>query len=460
MGIYDMMKIKVFSTLAAAFLSLIPAAVFGAVSAEQAQRLGNELTPMGAEMAGNADGTIPSCDGGIRETPTGFKPGGHHSDPFADDGISFTITRDNMGEYADNLTSGHKALLKQYGDTFQMNVYPTRRSASYPEYVYAATKANAVSAELVDGGNGVKGAIKSVPFPIPQNGLEAIWNHILRFRGERARRMLGQAPVTRKGAYTMVMLEDAYFAPYHLPTAVEADLNNVIIMFRQRVTAPARLAGTILMAHETLNQNKQHRMAWLYNPGQRRVRRAPNIAFDNPGTAADGLRTSDQFDMYNGSPERYNWELVGKKEMYVPYNAYKLDSGDLKYKDIIRPLHMNPEVLRYELHRVWVVEATLKEGVRHIYKRRTFYIDEDSWQVLAVDQYDNRDQLWRVSEGHAINYYDVPTLWTTVDAHYDLQIGRYLALGLNNQESFTYDFSVDLTAQDFTTGALRRLGRR
>ena len=455
-----MMKTRTFSIYVAAILTMTATGVFGAVSDEQAQRLGNDLTPMGAERAGNADGTIPAWQGGIGQVPPGFKPGGHHPDPFAQDQISFTITRDNMSEYAGQLTAGHKALLEQYGDTFRMNIYPTRRSASYPEYVYEATKANALTAELVDNGNGVEGAIKSVPFPIPQSGLEAIWNHILRFRGTSARRMLGQAPVTRKGSYTMVMLEDEYFAPYHLPTAVEADLNNVIIMFMQRVAAPARLTGTILMAHETMNQNKQHRMVWLYNPGQRRVRRAPNVAFDNPGTAADGLRTSDQFDMYNGSPERYNWELVGKKEMYVPYNAYKLDSGELNYKDIIQPLHMNPEVLRYELHRVWVVEATLKKGVRHIYKRRTFYIDEDSWQVLSVDQYDNRDQLWRVSEGHAINYYEVPTLWTTVDVHYDLQIGRYLALGLNNQEPFTYDYSVNLTAQDFTTGALRRIGRR
>ena len=76
---------------------------------------------------------------------------------------------------------------------------------------------------------------------------------------------------------------------------------------------------------------------------------------------------------------------------------------------------MNPDHLRYELHRVWVVDATLKKGERHIYKRRTFYIDEDSWQILLVDQYDNRDQLWRVSEGHAITYYDLPTVWTSAE---------------------------------------------
>ncbi len=455
-----MKKSGLFELFAGVALSLTTTVGWGAVSASEAQRLGEDLTPIGAEMAGNAEGSIPAWEGGLKSAPAGFEPGGHHPDPFADDEILFTITRENMGEYADKLTTGHKALLERYGDTFQMNVYPTRRSASYPDYVYDATRSNALTAQLIDGGNGVEGAIRSVPFPIPKNGLEVIWNHILRFRGQRALRMLGQAPVTRNGTYTMVMLEDQYFAPYHLPDAVEEKLDNVIIMFIQRVTAPARLAGSILLVHETLNQNKQHRMVWQYNPGQRRVRRAPNVAFDNPGTAADGLRTSDQLDMFNGSPERYDWQLVGKKEMIVPYNAYKLHSADTKYKDIIRPLHMNPDVLRYELHRVWVVEANLKEGVRHIYKRRTFYFDEDSWQAMVVDQYDNRDELWRVSEGHAINYYEVPALWTTVDAHYDLQIGRYLAVGLNNQETFTYDFSVDLTAKEFSTGALRRLGRR
>lgn len=441
-------------------VSLAGVTVFAAVSPQEAARLGADLTPLGAERSANADGTIPEWDGGITVAPAGVETGGHHPDPFASDTVSFTITRQNMAEYADRLTAGHQAMLERYGDTFVMNIYPTRRSASYPEYVYEATKRNAVTAELVDGGNGVMGAVQSVPFPIPQNGLEAIWNHILRYRGTAARRMIGQAPVTRKGAFTMVMLQDEFFAPYHLPTAVETELNNIIIMFKQRVTAPPRLAGQIFLAHETLNQAKQHRLAWIYNPGQRRVRRAPNVAFDNPGTAADGLRTSDQLDMYNGSPQRYNWKLVGKKEMYVPYNAYRLHSGDKKYNEIIQPQHLNPDLLRYELHRVWVVDATLKEGARHIYKRRTFYIDEDSWQALAIDQYDNRDQLWRVSEGHAINYYEVPVLWTTVDTVYDLQSGRYIAVGMNNEEVFTYDYSAELSARNFTTGALRRNGRR
>lgn len=455
-----MLRRKIVVISGAVALTIVTGTVLAALTPNEIARLGADLTPLGGERAGNADGSIPAWDGGIKSAPAGFKSGGHHPDPFPNDRILFTIDKSNMSQYADKLTEGHKAMLNQYGDTYKMNVYPSRRTAAFPERIYRATKEVAATAQLSEGGNGVTGAVIGIPFPIPKNGLEVIWNHILRYRGESANRMIGQAPVTRSGTYTMVMLEDQLFAPYSLPDATEDKLNNIIIMFKQRVTAPARLVGQILLVHETLNQAQQHRKAWIYNPGQRRVRRAPNVAFDNPGTASDGLRTSDQLDMYNGSPERYSWELVGKKEIYVPYNAYRLHSDELKYKDILRPLHLNPDHLRYELHRVWVVDATLKDGTRHIYKRRTFYVDEDSWQIVGVDQYDNRDQLWRVSEGHVINYYDVPTLWTTLEVHYDLQSGRYLAFSLNNEEKFTYDFSAGLTAKDFSTGSLRRAGRR
>jgi hypothetical protein len=183
------------------------------------------------------------------------------------------------------------------------------------------------------------------------------------------------------------------------------------------------------------------------------------VAYDNPGTAADGMRTSDQFDMFNGAPDRYNWKLVGKKEIYVPYNCYDLHSDKLKHKDILTPLHINPEYPRYELHRVWVVDATLKEGTSHLYKRRTLYVDEDSWQILLVDQYDKRDQLWRVSEGFVINYYDVPMLWTTLEVHTDLQAGRYLAIGLDNEYDM-YRFDIERTLEDYTPAALRRAGVR
>ncbi len=428
------------------------------ITSEEIARLGKDLTPLGGEMAGNKDGTIPPWEGGITTPPEGYKVGMHHPDPFSDDKILFTITKQNMNQYADKLTPGHKAMLNLY-DSFKINVYPTHRSASCPERIYEATKKSAATAELVENGYGVKNTVIGFPFPIPKNGLEVIWNHILRYRSDIAARYIAQAVLTRGGDYTLIQLGDEFNMLYSKEGMTEEKLNNLILYFKQKVTSPARLAGGSLLVHETMNQVIEPRKAWLYNPGQRRVRRAPNVAYDTPGTASDGVRTTDQFDMFSGATDRYNWKLVGKKEIYVPYNSYKLHSDKLTYKEILTPLHINPEFCRYELHRVWVVDATLKEGSRHIYKRRTFYVDEDSWQVLLIDIYDNRDQLWRVSEGHVINYYDVPALWTTLEVHVDLQSGRYLAIGLDN-ESKMYDFNIKRTTQDYTPAALRREGKR
>lgn len=428
------------------------------LSADEIARLGKDLTPVGAEMAGNADGTIPAWTGGLTEPPAGYKKGDHHPDPYAGDKAQITITAENMVQFADKLTAGHQAMLKQY-PSFKMNIYPSHRSASSPERIYEATKTSAANAVLVNGGDGVAGTVNGIPFPIPKSGIEVLWNHLLRYRGEIASRKIAQAALTRGGDYTLVKFDDEFNLLYSVEGMTEEKLENKILLFKQAVTAPPRLAGNILLVHETLDQVKEPRAAWVYNPGQRRVRRAPNVAYDNPGTASDGIRTNDQFDMFNGAPDRYDWKLVGKKEMYVPYNSYKLHSDSLKYKDILTPLHLNPEHLRYELHRVWVVDATLKEGSRHLYKRRTLYIDEDSWQILAVDIYDNRDQLWRVSEGHPINYYEVPTFWTTLEVHTDLQSGRYIAIGLDNESSM-YDFDIERTLKDYSPGSLRRAGRR
>jgi hypothetical protein len=437
---------------------LISGQGFAAITADQAERLGKDLTPMGGEKAGNTDGSIPSWGGGITTPPAGYKKGMHHPDPYAADQVLLTVTADNMGEYSDKLTAGQQAMLKAY-PTYKMNVYPTHRSAAAPQRIYDATREAAQKARLAPGGNGVIGVTAGIPFPLPETGVEVIWNHILRWRGNAFDRNFGLAPLTRSGDFTMVEFNEKGDFRYNKEGITEENLENIIAMFKQEIFAPARVAGRILLVHETLDQNKENRRAWLYNPGQRRVRRAPNVAFDNPKEGGDGLTTSDTVDMYNGSPERYDWTLVGKKELYVPYNSYLLHSDKLKYKDILTPLHLNSEYLRYELHRVWVVEANLKDGMRHIYKRRTFYIDEDSWQILAMDQYDSRDQLWRVSEGHCINYYEVPTFWSTVEAHYDLQSGRYIAINLNNEHSM-YDFDVKFDNTEFTPADLRRSGKR
>jgi len=453
-----MLRKAILSMGGALLLALATTGGWARLSPDSIARLGADLTPLGAEKSGNADGTIPAWDGGITTPPAGYQPGDHHPDPYADDESLFTITAANMDEYADKLTPGHQAMLKTY-DTFKMNVYPSHRSASFPQRIYDATKKVAATAELTENGYGVTGAVNGIPFPIPKSGVEVIWNHLLRYRSDMGVRYVAQVAPTRGGKYTLVQFEDEFNIVYSHEGVTEEELDNKLAVFKQKVLSPARLAGGILLVHETLDQVRENRKAWLYNPGQRRVRRAPNVAYDNPGTASDGMRTTDQLDMFNGAVDRYDWKLVGKKEFYVPYNSYKLHSDSLKYKDILTPLHINPDHLRYELHRVWVVDATLTEGKRHIYKRRTFYVDEDSWQILVVDQYDNRDQLWRVSEGHVINYYDVPMLWSTLEVHTDLQAGRYLAFGLDNENSM-YDFDIERTLNDYTPAALRREGRR
>ncbi len=451
-------KTLILTAGALALLAALSLPAAAEISATEAAKLGAELTPVGGEKAGNADGTIPAWEGGITKPPSGYKPGDHHPNPFAADKVLFTITAANVAEHADKLTPGHQAMLETY-DTFNMKVYPTRRSAAYPQRIYDATKRVATTAKLVEGGDGITGAVMGTPFPMPKSGVEVVWNHLTRYRSDIASRKISQAAPTRGGSYTEVVFEDEFNVVYSQEGQTEESLNNRILYFKQEVVAPARLAGGILLVHETLDQVKEPRAAWLYNPGQRRVRRAPNVAYDNPGTAADGMRTSDQFDMFNGAPDRYDWKLVGKKEIYVPYNNYDLHSDKLKHKDILTPRHINPEHLRYELHRVWVVDATLRSGTSHLYKRRTLYVDEDSWQILLVDQYDKRDQLWRVSEGFAINYYEVPMFWTTLEVHTDLQAGRYLAIGLDNEYDM-YRFDIKRTLEDYTPAALRRAGVR
>ena len=431
------------------------------VPSDQVAKLSAELTPVGATRAANKDGSIPKWTGGITKAPAGYTVGDHHIDPFPNDKIEFTITASNVAEYKGLLTPGQIKLFETYPDTYKMNIYQTRRSASYPEHVYQAVRTNASRAELVKEGNGIQGAAVGIPFPMPANGLEAIWNHTLRYRGESVTRSGGQAAPTASGNFTYIGLKETLLLPYSIKGASPEELENtnILFKFKQKVTEPARLAGTALLVHETMDQVKTPRQAWTYNTGQRRVRRAPNVAYDAPGTAADGLRTTDDFDMYNGAPNRYNWTLKGKQELLIPYNDYRLHSDELKYEDIIQPGHINPDLVRYEKHRVWVVEANLKENTRHIYKKRVFYIDEDSWQIAVTDIYDNRDELYRVAVAHAINYYDVPTLWSTLDVYHDLQSRRYIAIGLDN-ETKMYDFSTKLNERDFTPAALRREGRR
>ena len=417
-------------------------------------KLGTTLTPMGAEKAGNAAGTIPAWNGGISKPIAGFNPAKGYADPFAADKPILTITAANMEQHKDKLAPGQMEMMKRY-PSFKMNIYPSQRTAAYRADVYANAKAEANTVKLAAGGNGILNLKKTnVPFPIPTDGVQVIWNHIMRDLGGSITRVSADFPVQTNGSYTLGKREETIsFASFM--TDAEPNRN---FYYMNKTLAPANAAGEVALVHEPVDQVSEPRLAWQYNPGQRRVIRAPELAYDSPGIGADGLRTNDDFNGFNGSPDRYNWKLVGKKEMYVAYNNYKLTSKDLKYSQILGPNHVNQDLVRYELHRVWVVEGTLKPGARHIYSKRVFFIDEDSWTILHGDQYDARGGLWRVREVYGVQLYDAPTFAQAGETIYDLQARRYLVNALTNEEK-PVEFGKKYSVADFSTAALRRMGR-
>jgi len=432
---------------------------FAGAQPDQVHRLSEDLTPMGSERGGNEAGTIPEWTGGITSPPEGYSPGDHHPNPWPEDKPLYRITGANYQEYAEQLSVGQVATFAKYPDTYFMDVYQSRRSVSFPEHIYEMTAKNAATAELAENGEGVIDAAEGFPFPFPENAYELMWNHKLKYKGTGGVRYNNQVAPTTDGNFTTTVIREELLGLYYKRGVTLEEINNILLYFFQEIESPARLAGNILLVHETLNQQELPRQAWIYNPGQRRVRRAPNVAYDNPGTGSDGLRTNDMTDMFNGAMDRFDWKVVGKKEMLIPYNSYGAHAEGITDKEFVQPGHLNPDLMRYELHRVWVVDATLKDGVRHINARRTYYLDEDSYQIVLIDHYDGRGQLWRASECHAINYYDVPTYWATIEAHYDLQSGRYVAQGFDNTMAVN-TFNVEMNPSQYTPQALRTRGRR
>jgi hypothetical protein len=439
-----------------ALLALAAAAARGEVSLAEAARLGADLTPLGAERGPSPDGAIPEWTGGITAPPPAYQPGARHPDPFAGDPILYTVTAADLDARGHLLSDGQKALLRAYPDTWRLPVYPTRRSASYPQWVYEAIRANATGARLVTEGKGsVEGARVGSPFPIPKSGLEVVWNHNLRWRGARVAYSEGIAAVTRRGGYRVVQSEQVLGLPYaaERPDAFGQEYPNVLLALKTRVFAPARLSGNAGLVIEPIDQTRDPRKSWLYDRDLRRVFRVPWIAYDYPASYSDDLRTVDDFGLFNGPPDRYTWELVGKRELLVPYNAYRLHGGEPSHADILRPHHIAPELTRYELHRVWVVEAKLAPGAQHVYARRVFYVDEDTWQIVVAESFDHEGRLWRLNEAHTVNHYEVPVPWSTLEVFHDLRQQRYLVNGLDNDRN-PPRFSEGSDPREFSPNAL------
>jgi hypothetical protein len=434
-------------------LALIAAPAAAKVTPEEAARLGAELTPIGAEKGANADGTIPAW------TPiqqSGALKGEFPADAAMDaEAPLFTITGANMAQYEKFLTEGHKKLLGMY-PTYKLNVYPTHRVVTWPKEVEAATKENATAATLT-GTDLVEGAKLGFPFPIPKSGAEVIWNHKLKWRGEAVRRYNNQLIVQPNGEFQQTkIVEDVrfYYASVKDPKPL-SKAENMFLKYLSQTVAPPRMAGTFILVHEKGATGNEGRAAWLYSPGIRRIRRAPTVCCDNPYEGTDGHQFYDQVDLFNGVLERYNWKLVGKKEIFTGYHGNKLAGNKVKFKDMAKGKHLNQDLPRYEKHRVWVVEATLKPGTNHTFRKRVMYVEEDGWNIVAVDNYDARDQLYQFQEGHYVVAPNILAGGTVPELIYHFNSGRYFITAAANEDK-PNDFTVEFDDNYFDSASVQK----
>ncbi|TDU23222.1 uncharacterized protein DUF1329 [Panacagrimonas perspica] len=412
---------------------LLPLAAAAKVGADKAAMLDSAThTCVGAERAGTASG-VAAYTGKYLDSWPGMKDkSGYDPGPYADEKPLFTITADNMATYADRLTEGQKALLKKHPKTFRMAVYPSHRDFRMPDWVCKVVKQNATTAELVDNGLGTTGTDGGIPFPFPQSGLEAIWNMISPYRAYSEAAVNDIIDVYGNGKLAYGKQRYRSLNVTTNPNRRGSYTDKIAAHFFVESLLPARDRGSIAVGIQPNNFSKDSTMAWQYNPGIRRVRQAPEICCDFPVPPA-GLRTIDDDYVFNGSPERYTWKLVGKKEMVVPWHNFRVNDPAIKYAQLATPGSINADYVRYELQRVWVIEAELKSGMRHIYKRRTIYAQEDTWFGVWGDNYDNRDQLWRAA---LINYRyapDAQTYQRGVSVYHDLTADAYEATYLVNE---------------------------
>jgi len=447
-------------------LALLAAAVGGAlsfshialaaVSADEAATLQTTLTPLGAEKAGNKDGSIPAWNGGYTTAIPGFKNGGRRDgDPFASEKPLYSVTAKNMDQYADKLTDGTKAMLKKY-PSYRIDVYPTHRTAAAPQWVYGNTAKNAVHAKLNDKMIPV-GASGGIPFPIPKSGAEVMWNHLLRWRGESWRFDIHSVLVTADGKTVMTVdgVGDQAM-PYYYKDGADK-FNGAYWMVRLVNAGPPIRAGEAILGR--VNVDGDNDQSYVYLAGQRRTRKLPNACCDTPTPAAAGVMSFDEIEVFSGRLDRFDWKLIGKKEMLIPYNTNR-SLKPTKDTDLVSGNHLNPDHVRWELHRVWVVEANLKPGQRHLAPKSVYYIDEDSWNAVLGDRWDAKGQLWKTVWALPVLMPDVPGVIEQSFSFYDLVSGAWFASNLVNEKSAHYKLMPRYSDATFTPESLAGSGLR
>lgn len=420
-------------TLLALMSLLLAGSALAKVPAAEADKLGKSLTCIGAEKAGTASG-VPEFTGKWLGTPPGIQytlhAGQHPVDPYASEKPLFTITADNLSQYAERLTDGQKAMFAKYPKTYRMPVYPGHRDFRYPDRVCEVAKKNALEAEMNPNGLGMKSFKGAIAFPFPKNGNEALFNSLLPFRAYNEHTVRDLANVLSNGTVSWGRADNKSLDLTNDPASSGKVMEGTMALTLNVVQMPEREKGGVNVSNEPVDFGKGKRLAWSYDPGTRRVRQVPEFGFDQPMPSTGGKMTTDSDRFFNGSPERYNWKLLGKREIYIPANAYKIHASTVKYADLIKPGHANPDFMRYELRRVWVIEGTLKEGYRHVYGKRVLFADEDTFHAVISDYYDVRGQLWQHAQANYYNSPDTQAWHSGTSFYYDLNSGGYVAYNL------------------------------
>lgn len=454
---------------------IVLAAVLGpltwaATAAEDPARLSKDLTPAGAERAGNKDGTIPEWTGASPFSGT-WKPGTRRSDAFRfkDDKPLFSIDASNVDKYVQHLTPGQIARIKSAKD-YRMDVYPSRRTCNTPDWVAENHKKNLATAKISDDGWSLKEAVvPGVPFPMPKTGVEVMWKTKMRYRGLAVDLPLLRSTVSpRRGGNDWIQAEmrQTYYYPWgRKGSTLLSTLPQWEWQLYFGFEAPAALAGQAAIVNMPLAKSGTE--TFYYFPGQRRVRRMPAYAYDAPQIGFENQYLTDEPQVFTGTIDRFDWTIVGKKEVYVPYNAFGAYDYQAKWEDAVTPRGINPAYRRYELHRVWVVEAKVKAGMRHASARKVLYLDEDSWNMLAGEDYDQSGALWKFKEGFVMPVYETGTCDATAFIQFNLLEDRFVfdihALGTGKDLSWIVDekaLKERSNASFYTSENLRAISER
>lgn len=423
------------------------------------KQLGKTLTPIGAEAAGNGQ-DIPTWQGGLRQPPASYKEGGPLVTPaqIANDQPIEVITQDNYARFAYALSAGHQQLLAKYA-SYKMRVFASRRTAAYPKPIYTWTEYNARRATLTHD-NSVRGARVGFPFPLPLNpasgknpAAKIMMNHRLRYQGNTVIRGNDRMVISPFGTMGLSKSEERlrffYSDTEHgRKYAKLKHTRDLLFKYSGKFTAPPPILGQIRLQHEYINASPLHRRVWVAKKGDAKPSQLPTHGFDTPVDGTQGVQFADQVDMFSGSLERYQWKLAGKREMLIAHNAYAGTDRTLHYRQIITPRHFNQDLARYEKHRVWVIEASLREGENHIFGKRVFYVNEDCWCVAMVDNYDKSGRLYRFQEAHLVNLYFGPSIGASPELIYDFKTGVYLGVSLRN-EAKPVLFNKNIKNSDF-----------